>query len=280
MVVRSPNGITHDLLQFYRRTMPDVQVSMDVVAGSDEVATELQNGRAELGFGQSGSLYAAFRTGLPGSVPFSNLRAIAVIGRSSIWLAVPKGSPITTIAGLRGKRIGGVREDATMSYVQMILRAYGLQDMDVETVALSASERFAGLEDRSLDAAVFSGTMTPDFADQQRRLGVRPLEIESHAITHLLTRYPFMTPELIPQHAFHELESSVQTIALDYVVASRADLDEGFVYELTRGFVGQFEAFARRNPRDLLADPEQAPATPIPLHAGAERYYREQEVLR
>ena len=29
-----------------------------------------------------------------------------------------------------------------------------------------------------------------------------------------------------------------------------------------------------------LIDPEEAPAAPIPLHAGAARYYREREILR
>ena len=52
------------------------------------------------------------------------------------------------------------------------------------------------------------------------------------------------------------------------------------VYQLTREFFAQLPALARDHGEAALIDPEQAPATPIPLHAGAARYYREREVLR
>ena len=44
--------------------------------------------------------------------------------------------------------------------------------------------------------------------------------------------------------------------------------------------VAQLPALARDHGEAALIDPEQAPATPIPLHAGAARYYREREILR
>ena len=40
------------------------------------------------------------------------------------------------------------------------------------------------------------------------------------------------------------------------------------------------EALARDHGEAALIDPEEAPAAPIPLHAGAARYYREREILR
>ena len=47
-----------------------------------------------------------------------------------------------------------------------------------------------------------------------------------------------------------------------------------------RAFFEQLPALARDHGEAALIDPEQAPAAPIPLHAGAARYYREREVLR
>ena len=57
-------------------------------------------------------------------------------------------------------------------------------------------------------------------------------------------------------------------------------LFSGLVYQLTRAFFEQLPAMARDHGEAALIDPEQAPAAPIPLHAGAARYYREREVLR
>ena len=55
----------------------------------------------------------------------------------------------------------------------------------------------------------------------------------------------------------------------------RADLDETLVYQLTRAFFEALPQLARAHPAAGLIDPELAPATPIPLHPGAARYYKE-----
>jgi TRAP transporter TAXI family solute receptor len=281
MLVRNPVGISHDVLQHYARTIPGVTATMDVVAGSDVVAAELQRGGAEVGFAQASSVYAAFRAGLPDDPkPFANLRAIAVVGRSSIAIGVRRDSPVRCICDLGHKRIGSVYERATQTYMEMILDSYGVPSDQVEFVPASSADRIAGLENGSFDAAVLATTAGPEFASWSQRIGLRLLDIRPSAIARVRARYPFITPELIRRGTIPSLDADVHAIGVDYVLVTRADLDEDFVYQLTRGFVGQFEDFARRNPRELLVDPEQVLATPIPLHRGAERYYREHEILR
>ena len=55
--------------------------------------------------------------------------------------------------------------------------------------------------------------------------------------------------------------------------------DEGLVYEVTKQF---FDALASGPERPSLGfvELDQAPATSIPLHDGAARYYRERELQR
>jgi TRAP-type uncharacterized transport system substrate-binding protein len=64
-------------------------------------------------------------------------------------------------------------------------------------------------------------------------------------------------------------------VGVDLVLVCRADLDNELVYELTRAL---FEEVPQRIRRQL--DPQRAPATVIPLHSGAARYYRERELSR
>ena len=227
------------------------------------------------------TVYTAFRSGVGDTqTPFRNLRAIGVVGRSSFAIGIRSDSPVRSIGDLRNKKIGVVFEGATRSYVQMILNAYGIPDEQFTLIPMTETDRLARIDDGSLDAAVFATTATPEFAEWNRRVGLRILDINEAVITKLRTRYPFMTPEIIRRETLPGLSGDVHTIAVDYVLVTRADLDEAFVYQLTKGFVSQFADFARRNPRELLVDPDRVLATPIPLHAGAERYYREQEILR
>ena len=61
---------------------------------------------------------------------------------------------------------------------------------------------------------------------------------------------------------------------------SRRDLDETLVYDLTRRFFEALPSLSSSQGALRFMDLDQAPATPIPLHDGAARFYRERELLR
>ena len=66
----------------------------------------------------------------------------------------------------------------------------------------------------------------------------------------------------------------MHTLAVDRVMLCRADLDENLVYEL-------LEAYFADSPGTVPpTNFERAPATPLPLHPGALRYYRQRELSR
>ena len=68
----------------------------------------------------------------------------------------------------------------------------------------------------------------------------------------------------------------VCTIGVDNLLLCRRSLDEATVHDLTQQFFVQLPSMSILSGMDL----EQAPATPIPLHDGAARYYRERELSR
>ena len=59
----------------------------------------------------------------------------------------------------------------------------------------------------------------------------------------------------------------------------RTDLDERLVYNLTKQLFASLEGLSERGALRSM-DIDQAPATPIPLHDGAARFYRERELSR
>ena len=73
---------------------------------------------------------------------------------------------------------------------------------------------------------------------------------------------------------------SVHTIGVDNMLVCSNDLDEDFVYELTKSLFNGLPALAAEQTSLRLMDVSQGPATPIPLHDGAARYYRERELFR
>jgi TRAP-type uncharacterized transport system substrate-binding protein len=72
---------------------------------------------------------------------------------------------------------------------------------------------------------------------------------------------------------------AVHTIGVGSLLVCRSDLDEALVHDLTQRLFEILPALSSQlalGPTDL----EHAPATPIPLHDGAARYYRERELSR
>jgi TRAP transporter TAXI family solute receptor len=85
---------------------------------------------------------------------------------------------------------------------------------------------------------------------------------------------------LIPAGTYPRLDRSVHTVGIDTLIACREDLDETLVYTLTKTFFDVLPELAARLDALRRMDLGRAPATPIPLHDGAARYYRERELFR
>jgi hypothetical protein len=92
--------------------------------------------------------------------------------------------------------------------------------------------------------------------------------------------YPFFRSTLIPRDSYTGVTEAVRTIGLDSVLVCRKDLDEELVYKLTKLFFEALPTLSFSEEALRFMDLDQAPATPIPLHEGSARYYREQELMR
>jgi TRAP-type uncharacterized transport system substrate-binding protein len=64
------------------------------------------------------------------------------------------------------------------------------------------------------------------------------------------------------------------------VIVCRRDLDERLAYRLTEQLFAVFPRLATVEATLRFLNVDEAPATPIPLHPGAARYFRERELSR
>src|SRR5262249_12737106 len=99
-------------------------------------------------------------------------------------------------------------------------------------------------------------------------------------VTHIRTQYPFMRAVTIPKNTYAGQSEDITTVGVDNLLICRADLPEQLVYRLTKSLFDSLPDLARTDGAAALMDPDQGPITPIPLHAGAARFYREREILR
>ena len=271
------------LVAYYNEAIPGIHSSLDIIPGSDYVVDALEHGTAELGYAQADVLYTAYRSGLADDpTPYTNLRAIAVIQRANVFVVVRRESAYRRISDLGGARIGIDPEGSYGAvYAQVLLKAYGLGDKDVVLSRLFPDQMAARIKERRLDAAIFVTSINaPSIVDLSRTVGIRILDVDRTTINALRARYPFVNPTAVPAGDITGNANDVHTFGVENVLICRRDLGEELVYRLTAGLFEQADRNTQRNPEARSIDLEQAPATPIPLHAGAARYYRQREILQ
>ena len=112
------------------------------------------------------------------------------------------------------------------------------------------------------------------------REGAYLIPIEGLAIDQLRRRHPFVRATAIPRNIYPGQDRVIPTIGLDMVIVCRRDLDEAVVHDLAQQLFDTFPRLSGVEASLRFLKPDRAPATPIPLHSGAARYFRERELSR
>jgi uncharacterized protein len=266
----------------YAKLLPQTNIEVHTSEGAVANVQALQAGQAEVGFTFADVAYLAFEGQLDAArTPFQKLRGIAVMRLTPLHLIVSGHSPVGGVGDLRGRHVGlGPRGSGTALTANLVLREFGLSVADVRAEFLPFTEAGQRLSAGTLDA-MFESTVYPAASVlNATRSGAHLVPVVGPPVQRLLADYPFFRPTLIPPDAYLGSSNPVHTIGVALLLVCRSDLDESLVYELTRGFFDALPWLWSSQDETGLIDLDQAPATPIPLHDGAARYYRERELLR
>ena len=205
---------------------------------------------------------------------FDQLRGLAVLSLNTVHLIAGEHTDVTRIVDLKGHRISlGPPGSAMALIAAQLLGVHGISMKDVKGVQLPNPEFPEALAQRRVDAAFVTFNPPNDSVTRVLRGGARLIEIHGSPIEELRTHYPYLKRTVIPSATYPNQPRPVHTIGVDGLLVSRADVDEEVIYRL-------LDAYFATRPATRPPDLERAPATPIPLHPGAARFYRQRELSR
>jgi uncharacterized protein len=270
------------LAREFAKTLSGGTAVLQGSAGSVSNVERIQAGEADVGLSFADVAYIAFVGRLEDNPePFNRLRGIAVLQLTPLHLVVRRGSAIHDVSDLRGRRVGlGPPGSGTALTAGLVLDAYGVGPGTFDGQTLRFNEAAGRLMAGTLDAMFVNTGFPAESVAAATRNGATLLSLRAPAMDRLRHKYPFLRLTNIPANTYPGQPAAIHTIGVDTILICRSDLDEGLVYNLTRRFFEALPTLSSSQESLRRIDLEQAPATPIPLHEGAARYFRERELLR
>lgn len=268
----------------YRRRLPDLDVQSQRASDSEAVIAGLVDGSVDLGVVLADIAYRAYREASASGEDRAQIRGVALLQPLPQYVLVRKGSGIRAIEDLAtvgSHRIALGPEGSSSSEIgQLVLDAVGASRDAVVHVA--AREPAAeGLKSGTLDAAFFPGYLYPDEVTYSAvQAGAYLIPIEGPRVDVLRLSHPFVRLARIPREIYPGQDEIVPTVGIEMVVVCRRDLDSSIVYDLTATLMSAYPRLSGVEATLRFLNPEEAPATPMPLHPGAARYFRERELSR
>jgi TRAP transporter TAXI family solute receptor len=249
--------------------------------GSVDNIDGIAEGRIESGFVQSDVAYFA-QTGtgaFAGRQPVESLRLLASLYVESVHLVVAAESGIESVGDLRGRRVSldsmgsGTQIDALL-----LLEGHGLTTDDVVAYHAKPEQAVRLMAQGALDAFfIVGGYPIPSVVEAASDLGARLAPIDGEAAAALVETYPFFSADLIPGGVYAGVgPTPTLAVVAQWLVDAR--LDEALVHDIcralwhptARALLDGGHAKGRQITLETALD-----GAAIPLHPGAERYYRE-----
>lgn len=242
----------------------------------------INGGQLEAGFTQSDVAYwAQTGTGLwEGQPAVENLRLVANLYPESIHLVARADSGIASVADLKGKRVSlDEPGSGTLVDARIILEAYGLSEADVTAEFLKPDQAADRMRDGAMDAFFFVGGYPAGaIAELSSQHDIKLVPIDGEAADKLREKYTFFAQDKFPAGTYNGQDADVATISVGAQMVTSADQPEELVYNITKAIYNDStqKLFAAGHAKGKLITLDNATqGAGIPLHPGAEKFYKE-----
>ena len=261
-----------------------VSASSQASAGGVENLTLVSEGEAQVSIAISSNCYQCLNgTDSFTGYAYGDLKVIAGLYFNPNQVVVTAKSGITDLAGVKGKHFAVASAGSSVyGECENHFTAAGLNfpdDINCEYIDFTAAADM--LQNGTIDGAWIMSGAPASAVTQAATAGCKLLNIGDDVISALQAEYPWYAPFTIPAGTYPNQDQDVQTSAIKMVMFCRGDLSEQAVYDLTRTFWENIDALgeAQVNLKGLTPEEAVKDIADLPLHPGAERYYKEINVL-
>lgn len=271
------------LAEIINKYAPNTEARVEVTGGTMDNPLLMQEGELQLGLANADIAGFAYNGDAPFQTPFTNIRAMFCgLAPGVVQYAVLADSGITSINDLAGKRVAvGPQGNSSGLLFSKVLRFYGIRLADVTRSYVSFSDGVAELMDGHVDMAIVqAGLPAPGLQEAfAGSRGIRILSFPKGERDAFLKKYPYYIPVTIPKNTYPKLARDVSTFATQNMVLIHKDIPADEAYIMTKAVFEHLPELHAAHPSLRSVSLKTAAQSPVPLHEGSLRYFRETAAL-
>ena len=249
--------------------------------GVNENINRLDSGQADIGLVSNADSRAAFLGEEPYKKKYTKMRGMGILYMNYGQVFTLEKTGIVTFRDLAGRSVCVGSPGGSMhNHFYDWLGVHDLGEKDLKQASfLPMREAVEALKTGQLDAVMeISLVPSPAITELSLTHKIHLLEFEPGAMDRLIREKPKFLPGLIPAGTYKGVDKDVQSAGLAAMLACREDLPEQLVYDLVKTIFSDESLAYLRNVHAAangITLEGAALFAPIPLHPGAEKFFKE-----
>lgn len=273
------------IANLWNTKLDNVNARVQASNGGIQNLNLLMSGDAQVSFAVSSITYEALN-GLRGfkDRAYKNVRILAGLYYNPNQVVARSECGVSTLADFAGKRFApGAAGGTTEVESRIHFTAAGLHyPGDIKAQFVGFTESIDLMRNKQLDGAwIMAGLPTAAVTEMCATAGGKLVGMDEALIKKLQAEYPWYSEFTIPAGSYDNQKEPVRTTAIKMLLLTDASMPEDLVYSLAKIFwenldeLGKAHAVMKTVTREMAVKDLSG----IPLHPGAERYYREAGLL-
>ncbi len=245
--------------------------------------TDVQSGELDIGISEASVLYFAYQ----GINRFEgekkpDLRILANLYPEDLHLVLAPGVDVGSVSSLTGLRVGVDKPGSgTQVAVKALLEEFGVTPDKYKPYEISSNESIGLLKKGKLDAYFYAaGTPVKGIAKLNAEIGISLYSFTEDELRRINNAVPYYIPSVIKAGVYSGIDQDVATVGVSALLFTHAKQSDDLIYKLVRSMWRDYgqDILIKAHPKGEVITLDSSlnglEGIGVPLHSGAEKYYR------
>lgn len=273
------------ITNMWSNNVPGLQAASQASAGGIENLNMVSDGEAQVSIAIASNVYQCYK-GLDTfkDHAYPDLKVIGGLYLNPNQVVASANSGIENIQDIKGKHFAVASAGSSVyNEAQAHLTAAGMKfPDDIKAEYITFGDAADMLQNGSIDGAWIMSGAPASAVTQALTSGAHLVPIDDNLMQKLKAQYPWYTDFTIKAGTYPNQDKDVKTSAIKMVMFCRGDLPDDLVYQMTKTLWEHMEEMgaSQKNLKGLTPENAVKDIAGVPLHPGAEKYYKEIGVLQ